>query len=241
MRNLASGVLAACYLASTSAWGQEERPVPLGFYGGASIGLASMSVEVDDGYYYFPGYEDGEEATAVDVHFGYRLTRYIATEFAYFDSAPEWEDAFVYIPELGDSFDVFVDSDVQAAQFTLLGVLPFARIWEGYIKGGFAYWQGDADQTLIRSSNGEVLRRFVEDSSTDFLFAVGIGANPKPGWHLRLEFQSFGIDRDLVAADGPTTIDSMLFQVHFQPGTKSKTSDAVAALTERFERRIGAH
>ena len=238
----ASGMLAACCF-STSAWG-EQRAVPLGFYGGAGVGLSNVSVEVDDGGLYGYGYgyyayDEGEDGTALTFHFGYRLTRFIATEFGYFDSTPEWQDSFVYIPELGDYYDVFVDSDVQAAQLSVMGVFPFARIWEGYVRGGIAFWQGDADQMLIRSSGGQVLMRSVEDSSTDFLFGAGIGANPKPGWRVRIEFQSFGIDRDLIAANDTTTINSMLLEMDFQPGAKSRQSDAVAALTERFERRIG--
>ena len=67
----ASGMLAACCF-STGAWG-EQRAVPLGFYGGAGVGLSNVSVEVDDGGLYGYGYgyyayDEGEDGTAQDVH-----------------------------------------------------------------------------------------------------------------------------------------------------------------------------
>jgi hypothetical protein len=228
----AAGLLAAPYTHAES---------PRGAYGGGGLGWASITVAEDDGdYYYFPTYDEGEEETALALHFGYRLTKYLATEFGYIDTAPQWEETFVYLPELNDVYNNFVDLDIQTGQLSVIGVLPFARVWEVYLKGGIAFWQGDADQLLIRTSDSAVTRRTVTDSSTDFLFGFGIGASPKPAWHLRFEFQSFGIDRDLVNAQGTTTIDSMLFGVQFHPGAKAEASPASAALTDRFQRRIGA-
>jgi hypothetical protein len=209
---------------------------PRGLYGGGGLGWAYITVEGDDDYYYVPTYDEGEEGTAVALHFGYRLGKHLATEFGYIDTGPQWEETFVYLPEFNDVYNNFVDLDLQTAQLSVIGVLPFARVWEAYIKGGIAFWQGDADQLLIRTSDSATTRRTVSDSSTDFLFGFGIGASPKPSWHLRFEFQSFGIDRDLVNAQGSTTIDSMLFTVQFHPGAKTQApSPAAVALTSRLE------
>jgi hypothetical protein len=220
-RILAMMLGGATFLAAPSTWAESQR----GFYVGGGLGWASITVEQSsDYYYYFPGYDSGEDDTALAFHFGHRLGRHLATEFGYLDTGPEWEENFVYLPEFNDVYNNFVDLDLQTAQLGVIGILPFARVWEAYIKGGIAYWQGTADQRLIRTSDGAVLRRSVDDSSTDFLFGLGIGASPGPAWHLRFEIQSFGIDRDLVNAQGSTSIDTMLFEVQFHPGARAKAS-----------------
>jgi hypothetical protein len=72
----------------------------------------------------------------------------------------------------------------------------------------------------VRVSDGAILRRSIDESSADFVLAAGIGVTPKPGWHLRFEWQSFDVDRDLIGAQGKTTVDGMRFGFEFHPAAR---------------------
>jgi len=50
------------------------------------------------------------------------------------------------------------------------------------------------------------------------LFGIGIGASPAPAWHLRLEFQSFPIEEELLVSNGDTTVDTVLLEVQYRTG-----------------------
>jgi opacity protein-like surface antigen len=199
--------------------------LPPGVYGGVGVGLANFSVEDNDEYccsYYYsvPDYNDGDESTALDLTLGYRINPYFAAEFVYFDATLEWQESFVYVPGLNDVFNNFVEADVRATQFTALGILPFARVWEAYLRAGIVYSQGDSEQLLLRTSDSAIFRRSLDETSTDLLLGVGIGASPAPAWNLRFEFQFFGVDRDLIGANGSTTINSMMFEFQYRPAGK---------------------
>lgn len=207
-----------------------EAQTPPGFYGGAGVGLANFSVEEDDNgccyYYGFPDYVDGDESTSTELNFGYRVNRYLGAEFGFFDSTLEWQQNLVYVPVLNDVYNNFVDVDLRTTQFSAVGILPFAQVWEAYLRGGFAYWQGDSSQTLVRASDSSLTRRSFDESGTSFLFALGVGVSPRPAWHLRFEFQLFGVDRDLIGATGSTTVDSMAFSFQFRPaGRRTPLAD----------------
>jgi hypothetical protein len=197
------------------------QPSP-GFYGGTGIGLANFTVEEDDHntccyYYGFPDYEDGDESTATTLSLGYRVNRYLAAEFGYFDSTLEWQQSLVYLPVLNDVYNNFVDVDLSASQFSAAGILPFANVWEAYARGGFTYWHGDSSQTLVRVSDSSLTRRNFDESGSSFFFAAGMAVSPKPAWQLRLEFQFFGVDRDLIGVSGSTTVNSIMFGFQFRP------------------------
>jgi opacity protein-like surface antigen len=186
---LGAGLFSVSLLASTHAAAES----PTGLYFGAGIGLASLSVEDESagccaGNFYFPGYIDGDNATAFELNVGYRVNRHLAAELEYFDSSPEWRQNLVYFPVLNDQYNNFVDTDLQAVELSAIGVLPFGRAWEAYVRGGIAFWQGDGAQRLVRVSDGAILRRSIDESSADFVLAAGIGVTLKPGWHLRFEW-----------------------------------------------------
>lgn len=202
-------------LAAASAWAD----VPAELYGGGGLGFSNVTVMSDsnDVCCYFSGYDEGDDDTALALHLGYRVGKHLAAEVGYVAGAPHWEEAFVYLPERNDVYNNFVDLDLQSLQFSALGILTIGDKWELYLKGGLAYWDADADQVLLRTSDGVVQRLSVSDSGTDLLFGAGVGLNPSPRWGLRLEFQSFGIDRHIINATGTTTFDSILFEVQFRP------------------------
>jgi hypothetical protein len=223
--------LAVTLVLSLGPLAARAQPTP-GFYGGAGIGLANFSVEEDDNNdccyytYGFPDYEDGDESAATTLNFGYRVNRYLAAEFAYFDSTLEWQQSLVYLPVLNDVDNNFVDVDLSASQFSAAGILPFANIWEAYARGGFTYWQGDSSQVLVRVSDSSLTRRDFDESGTSFFFAAGMAVSPKPAWQLRLEFQVFGVDRDVIGASGSTTVNTIMFGFQFRPeGWQNEPAD----------------
>ena len=198
---------------------------PLGFYVGGGVGWGNVSVEDDDYYYddccYYYGadWDDGEEDVGFGLHMGYRFQPYFAAELAYLDAGkPEWDHRDVYVPELGDYADTEVALDVQAAQLSGLAILPFAGIWEAYARLGVAYWWADADQAVYPLFEDAYYTRSIDDEGTSFLFGIGVGASPTPMWHIRLEFQSFPIDEELLVENGDTTIDTFLLEAQYRFG-----------------------
>jgi opacity protein-like surface antigen len=218
------GVLGSMIIAGALVCGDAYAEAPLGFYLGGGVGVANVSVESNDGdccYYYddYDDYEDGEEDTGFAAHVGFRFNRYVAAELGYLDAGtPEWNEAYVYVPELRDVFDTWVDLEMQAAELSVLGILPFAGVWEGYVRGGAAYWWADADQQLWRVFDGARFSRVYDDEGTGFLFGIGVGVSPMPAWHIRLEFQSFTIDEDLLVTDGDSTLDTFLLETQIRLG-----------------------
>lgn len=195
---------------------------PLGPYIGVGVGVSNVIVEEDDDdccYYYDYEYDEGEEDVGFSVHSGWRFHPYLAVEIGYLDAGePQWDDGFVYVRELDDVFDTWVNLDLQAAQVSALGILPFSDFWEVYGRLGVAYWWADADQLLVRTFDGAVFEQTVDDEGTTFLIGIGFGVSPTRAWHLRLEFQSFWIEEDLLVVDEDSTLNTILFETQFRMG-----------------------
>jgi len=199
---------------------------PLGFYVGGGVGWAQVSVEDDDYhnynccYYYGPyDYDQGEEDTGFALHAGYRFNPWIAAELAYLDAGnPEWDERYVYVSDLDDVFDTLVELDLQSIQLSGLGILPFADIWEVYLRAGIAYWTADAEQRLIGGVDGDVYVRDVDDDGTNFLIGLGLGVSPAPSWQVRVEYQSYWLDEDLLLVNGDTSLDTLLLELQYRFG-----------------------
>jgi opacity protein-like surface antigen len=196
-----------------------------GFYVGAGGGGSNVSVtdwndnnDHNDccGYYY----QDGDGNGAYSIHAGYRFMPYLAVEIGYVDSGkPQWHENGVFIGELGDFFNLSVDLEkLEATQVSVLGILPFGRIWEAYLRGGAAFWSADANQTAVGTFSGVPFRRSINKNDTGFLFGVGIGATPLPRWHFRLELQTYSIDKDLLGGYGDASVESVLFEAQYRFG-----------------------
>jgi opacity protein-like surface antigen len=223
MKSALIGLLATAYAAGAAAQAGDVT----GFYFGAGVGASNVSVEDDhnnhnnDCCYYDYGYDynTGEEATAFSLHTGYRFGPYLAVEIGYLDAGkPEWDDHNVFIPELNGFYSNHVKLDLQAAELSVLGILPFGGIWEAYVKAGGAYWWADADQRVVSNFDGSVLGRKIDDDNLDFLFALGFGVSFSPQWHVRLEYQTFNIQDQLLNTNNNSTLDSVLLELQFRPG-----------------------
>jgi len=214
-------VCCACVVVVASA----ATAATSGFYVGGGAGSANTSIEEGNYcYYYYANcdgfdYSTGDEDTAFTVHGGFRFGPHFAVEVGYLNAgAPEWSEGFVYLPELDDVFDNFVELNLEAAQLCIVGILPFANVWEVYAKAGVSYWWADADQLLVRTIDGEPIERRVDDEDADLLIGIGVGFSFTPRWHLRAEFQSFGIESDLLNADDDASLDTILVELQFRPG-----------------------
>lgn len=223
MRHLAAVlVLGLAPLAASAQWDPPATREPVrGFYAGAGIGDAEPTGwEDDDDYYYFSDSESGDSDTSLSVFAGYRFNRYLAAEVGWFDGGTMgWDQALVYVPDLLDVYNTDVDLEVTSVNASVLGILPFAGIWEGYLRGGVAFYDGSADQRLTPSFGGATIERSVDDSGTDLLFGIGIGVTLFGRAHLRLEYQSFLIDEDLLAGGvDSTSVDTILLDVQYRFG-----------------------
>jgi opacity protein-like surface antigen len=208
----------AAMLGVQRAWAES----PLGFYAGGSIGASDVSVASDDGF--FASHLTGEEDSLSALHFGYRVRRHLGAEFGYFETGPAWE-RFAYPPQFNEVYRYAAELDVQVAQITVVGILPFARLWEAYAKGGVALSQADADQTLTRMSDGAALATGQVDSShTGPVVGLGVGVSPTPAWHVRLEIQSFEVEGELLSVATPTSVDTWLFSFQYAFGAKARSS-----------------
>lgn len=211
-------VLAAAAPASAQSAG--------GFYFGGGAGWTNVSVEDDDYDYddccyydYYHDYDSGEEDTGFVAHVGYRFGPYIAAELAYLDGGePHWDHSDVYIADLDEYADTEADLEVEAAQLSVLAILPFANIWEAYGRVGASYWRAESEQTVYPLFDNVYYTRTIDDEGTSFLFGIGIGVSPTPAWHLRLEYQSFPIEEELLVSRGDTTVDTFLLELQFRPG-----------------------
>ena len=190
-----------------------------GFYGGVGFGDAEPTSWDND--YWYSDVDSGDGDTSLSVFAGYRFNRYLAAEVGWFDAGTMgWDQSLVYVPDLLDVYNTDVALEVTAVNATVLGILPFARVWEAYIRGGAAFYNADADQRLTPSFGGATVERSVDDSGADLLIGIGIGVTLFQRAHVRLEFQSFFIDEDLIAVEDDTaSVDTLLLDVQYRFGS----------------------
>lgn len=218
MRYLA--VTLALILAYSGASAQlADAGTTRGFYGGVGFGDAEPTSWDND--YWYSDVDSGDGDTSLSVFAGYRFNRYLAAEVGWFDAGTMgWDQSLVYVPDLLDVYNTDVDLEVTAVNATVLGILPFARVWEAYIRGGAAFYDADADQRLTPSFGGATVERSIDDSGADLLFGIGIGVTLFQRAHVRLEFQSFFIDEDLIAVEDDTaSVDTLLLDVQYRFGS----------------------
>lgn len=215
--------LAATLGLAAAAAAQDEAAPFTGFYAGAGAGSTEPTTYDGSGYWYDGDFRSGDSATSVQAFVGYRLLPFLAFELAYLDaSGMGYDESLVYLPELQDVYNTDVEIDVRAGELSLVVVLPFLRIWEVYGRLGLAYWDAEADQRLVPSFGGATVERTVDDSGAGFLFGIGGGVTLPRNLHLRLEYQSFDVDEDLLAADveDNASIDTLLLDVQYRFGRR---------------------
>lgn len=190
-------------------------------------GLSSANVSVSYGTYYgwccgYWDYEAGEEDTGYGIHAGYRVNRYFAVEAVYLEAGSlGWQESFVYVPDLNGIYNNDVQLDYSAGELLASGVLPFAKRWELYLKGGIAFWEAQSRQRLFDVVTGETIARTVDGDDQDFVFAIGLGVSFARAWHLRMEFSSIMLDETLLNADdGDATVDVLTLEMQYRFRTR---------------------
>jgi hypothetical protein len=222
--------LAATFLFTAGAHAQGSAASWQGFYVGGGGSYSNVSVEVNEGCFdydcYWWGdyydYDEGDGAYSYAVHAGYRFNQFVAAEANYFDTGTiRWEENLVYIPECQDYCNNHVEFTAQVAQLSVLGILPFAQRWEGYLRLGTSFWNGESRQRLDDPfSPAVIVAREVDDSGVGILFGLGIGVRLAQAWHARLDFQFFTIDEDVLNASDDTTLDSVLLELQYRFGAR---------------------
>lgn len=222
MSRIVGGVLLALVGVATAPFATAQDPG--GFYLGGGVGATYLSVfddnNNDDCCYYYDNYdyESSDAYASFTAFVGYRFGRYVAAEVGYFYvDNPEWDENFTFIGDLNDVFASRVKLDYESAQVSVLGILPFAHIWEVYVRGSAAFSHSQADQHLIRASDGALFDRSVDNDETQFLFGIGAGISPTPAWHFRVELTTVPIDNDAINTNGDASIDGIKVEVQFRP------------------------
>lgn len=191
------------------------------WYGG--VGVGSAHIEVYRGSLYGLGaWEAGASDSALLAFGGYRLTRHFALDIAYLAPADvKWREDAAYVEDLTTGFyESRTSLSTSAIQLSLVGILPFATIWEAYAKGGISAYKSEGTQTLTDYITGEVLSRPLSGSKTGLLLGLGIGVTPAEKWRFRFEYQLFYIDSTLinVGPDNDPTLDTWVFGIDYRFG-----------------------
>lgn len=190
-----------------------------GWYLGGGLAVNNVFTNEDNGLY--GSSERGDSDTGFIVNGGYRFNRYFAAEFGYLDGgSPRFESISVVPDEPGPVFTDVVQQ-TEAWQASIVGILPFARIWEIYAKGGVAFWDATAQQVLTPLTGPPSTERQVDRDGTDFLVGIGFGVSIRKHLHLRFEAQAFRTDDDLLVVgldDREARFDSFTAELHWRFG-----------------------
>lgn len=230
--------LAAVLAAWSPALAQQPSPaIPApaaepwrGFYVGGGGTYSNVSVDVYGGdcdydcYYWwgdYSGYDQGDGAFGYALHAGWRIHRYLALEVNYLDTGTiGWHENLVYMPEYDDFYNNRVDFSAEVAEASILGIFPFLESWEVYLRLGAGMWDGKSEQRLDQSFGPAVVTRRVDDSGTGFLAGIGVGVTIAEAFHVRLDLQTVGIDREVLNAQDDSSLDSLLLEVQYRFGAQ---------------------
>jgi hypothetical protein len=73
-------------------------------------------------------------------------------------------------------------------------------------------------QRLDQSFGDQSISRSVSDSGTDVVWGLGAGVTFAKVFHVRLGFESVGMDEDVLNTRNDTTLDSFLLEGQFRFG-----------------------
>lgn len=208
-------------LSPAAAWAEDGQI--RGWYLGGGPALNNVFTNEDIGLY--GSSERGSSDTGFVVTGGYRINRYVAVEAAYVDgAAPRFES--ISIPA-GNPNGIPVATDItqetEAIEASVVGILPFLKIWEIYAKGGIASWDASSVQRLAPITGAPAVLREVEKDGVDFLVGVGFGVTVWRNAHLRFEVNAFRTDDELLAVsddDREARFDSFAAEFHWRFGGK---------------------
>ena len=217
VRRLAA--IAAAVLVTATASAQEEK-----WYAGATVDNARIGVARHGDAFSF---DFGSSAFGYSVRGGLRLTKHIGVDFALQHTSDlEWTEPLANVSGVPGLYDNHVAFDTNDAQVSGVGILPFAKIWEGFVRFGIDFQRHSGQQVLTTPSGGTLLTRPISGDDITYVTGVGVGVTLGDGWHLSLEFQQLGLDESIIGVNSDNAI-----------GWVSNTAFGVE---RRFGRRGGA-
>ena len=208
-------VVMALALGAAGARAQETN----GWYAGIGVGSSHIEVYRDNWFGLGTWQEGPGDGTALLLG-GYRFGDHVAIEATYVaETDLEWREAFTPVGGLPGLYDSTTVLSTSAMQLSALGILPFADIWDVYVRGGVSWYRADADQRIDDGFGGPTVTRSDHASGADMLLGVGIRASPREGWRVRLEYQFYSIDHALLNVDdGEPTVDTWFLGVDYSFG-----------------------
>jgi hypothetical protein len=219
-RSLYNAVVAVGLVVIATAASAEEGA----WYAGMMADSSSVSVLHGANLYVAP-WESGPGSSGYTLRGGRRVNKHIAVELGFRQTANlEWTEPFATVSGLPGVYESEVSFDATVQQLSVLGVWPFARVWEAYVKGGFASYRFTGTQTLTDVLGGAApLSRSVSTSSHNYGFGFGVGATFKQNWHASMEVSSFNIDESFVGATGAhAALDTWSVGLEYRFGRRSE-------------------
>jgi OOP family OmpA-OmpF porin len=198
-RNYTLAIGAALALLSGAASAAEGT----GFYVGVDAGQSSFDMkkgEIDSGVAF--AIEDvlglaivdassklDDSDTTYSLFVGYRFLPYLAVEASYLDLGKATYKASGTVTD-GESLidaNVNLDWDSKGPTLSVLGILPFADVWDVYARLGVFF--ADTKANIKLSALGDSGAVDTSKNTTEFLWGVGGGYTFLDNWTVRLEYQ----------------------------------------------------
>jgi len=166
------------------------------WYTGVTLDNARISVaRTGDAF----SYDLGSSAFGYALRGGLRITKHIGVDFALQHTSDlEWTESLASVPGVPGLYDNHVTFDTNDLQFSGVGILPFAKIWEGFLRVGVDFQRHSGQQQLTNPLGGTLLTRSISGDDITYVTGVGIGVTVGDDWHLQLEFQSLGLDESTI-------------------------------------------
>ena len=188
-------------LAAGAVMGTANAREPMEWYAGLSA--ANTHVEVWHGL----AWEQGQVHGGMAVRGGVHLTKHLGLELGLLRASNlEWQEHYALIPGLPHNYDTGATFNATSQQLSVVGILPFGKIWEGFLRGGIVRYHVSGRQTLTDAwNNASLAPRPIDRHDRNGAFGLGMSARVRQNWRVRVEFQSFGLATDFLAAPGRDT------------------------------------
>jgi opacity protein-like surface antigen len=102
------------------------------------------------------------------------------------------------------------------------------NLFEGYLKAGLAQYYIDGRQVLDTLFTDSAATRDVDASGADLLIGLGFFVKPSEKCRVRVEYQYFAIDRDILGVSGDdVTIDTLSIGFDYKLGKRQATASSL--------------
>jgi len=198
-------------LAVIAFTGAANARQPVEWYAGLSH--ADTHVEVWRGI----GWEQAQAHGGVAVRGGARLTKHFALELGVLRASDlEWREYYALIPGLPNNYDTSATFSATSQQLSVVGILPFGRVWEGFLRGGIVRYHASGYQTSTDAwTNASLAPRPIDRRGSAGSLGLGVSAKVRQNWQIRIEVQTSGLATDFLSVreGDAATLDA--FEVGF--------------------------